>query len=87
MIDAPPFGFAFDNSYARALEGFFVECHGDVAPAPRILRLNVALAQDLGLDANALQSDEGAHILTGGVTPAGAAPLAMAYAGHQFGGF
>ena len=54
---------------------------------PRVLRLNLGLAAELGLDADALDGPEGAAILAGSVAPEGATPLAMAYAGHQFGGF
>ncbi|MBF9035814.1 YdiU family protein [Rhodobacterales bacterium HKCCE2091] len=78
---------AFDNSYARDLAGFYVPVTGDTAPAPRVLRLNRRLAEDLGLDTEALEAPEGASWLTGGTAPEGAEPLAMAYAGHQFGGF
>ncbi|MBA3908584.1 MAG: YdiU family protein [Rhodobacter sp.] len=85
MRDLP--AIAFDNSYARDLEGFYVPWTGTKAPAPKVLRLNTALAAELGLDASALATDAGAAMLSGGVTPEGAAPLAMAYAGHQFGGF
>jgi serine/tyrosine/threonine adenylyltransferase len=77
----------FDNTYARDLEGMYLPVQGDVAPAPRMLLLNVALADELGLDADALRSEAGLAMLTGGAMPQGAAPLAMAYAGHQFGGF
>ena len=77
----------FDNSYAQKLEGFYVPWAGSVAPAPRVLRLNRALAADLGLDADALNTAGGAAMLSGGVAPEGAMPLAMVYAGHQFGGF
>ncbi|MEZ5778167.1 MAG: YdiU family protein [Paracoccaceae bacterium] len=79
--------FAFDNSYARELDGFYVPWKGAVAPAPRMVKFNRALAEDLGLDPTALDGPQGAAIFTGSVAPAGAAPLAMAYAGHQFGGF
>lgn len=79
--------FAFDNSYARELDGFYVPWQGDTAPAPRIVAFNDALARDLGLDPAALNSPDGAAILTGSVAPEGALPLAQAYAGHQFGGF
>lgn len=84
---ADAFGFVFDNSYARDLEGFYVTCHGAPVVAPEILRLNTALAVELGLNPAALNTPEGARILAGASVPAGAAPLAMAYAGHQFGGF
>jgi uncharacterized protein YdiU (UPF0061 family) len=78
---------AFDNSYARDLEGLYVLWQGDLAPKPRVLRLNEALALELGLDPVALLGPDGAPALTGGISPTGAKPLAMAYAGHQFGGF
>ena len=55
--------------------------------APRLVALNVGLALDLGLDPEALGSDEGVAMLGGGQQPPEAQPIAMAYAGHQFGGF
>jgi len=85
MLDPPR--LEFDNTYARELEGFYVPWRGDKTPAPRVLRLNGSLAAELGLDAAALATERGAAMLTGAEPPEGAAPLAMAYAGHQFGGF
>ena len=79
--------FNFDNTYARELEGFYVQWQGAPAPAPKIVLFNSALADDLGLESNALNSPDGAAIFAGSVTPTGANPLAQAYAGHQFGGF
>lgn len=79
--------FAFDNSYHRDLSGAYAPWQGEKVPAPRLVRFNTALAQELGLDPEALDSPAGAAVLCGMRTPAGAAPLAMAYAGHQFGGF
>ena len=55
--------------------------------APRLVRLNVSLAGQLGLDADYLRSVEGLQLLAGNCVPEGSAPLAMAYAGHQFGQF
>jgi len=79
--------FQFDNSYARELEGFYVPWKGAEVPAPRMIRFNQPLAAELGLDVAALDSDAGAAIFAGHEVPDGAEPLAMAYAGHQFGGF
>lgn len=56
-------------------------------PSPRLVRLNTALAEELGLDSGALSSAEGVAVLAGNVVPVGAEPIALAYAGHQFGGF
>jgi uncharacterized protein YdiU (UPF0061 family) len=47
---------AFDNSYARDLEGFYVPWTGSRAPAPEVLRLNTALAAELGLDGKPLNT-------------------------------
>ena len=80
-------GFKFDNSYAVQLEGFYTPCHGDIAPAPKIIKLNHSLAESLGLGFEDLNESDIAIMLSGGISPKGAAPLAQAYAGHQFGGF
>ncbi len=61
--------FAFDNSYARELDGFYVAWEGAQAPDPRVLRLNLGLAAELGLDADALAGPDGAAILAGSVAP------------------
>ncbi len=79
--------FGFDNSYARELPGFYVAWKPDPVPAPRLLYLNVPLAEELGLDAAGLAGPEGAALFAGNLLPEGAEPIAQAYAGHQFGGF
>ncbi|HYA27216.1 MAG TPA: YdiU family protein [Acidobacteriota bacterium] len=79
--------FAFDNTYARDLEGFYVPWKAAQAARPRLVKFNRELAEELGLDADALDSETGARIFAGNEIPEGAAPLAQAYAGHQFGGF
>ena len=56
-------------------------------PEPKLIKLNHALAAELGLDAKALDSTEGALIFSGNKLPEGTATIAQAYAGHQFGGF
>jgi uncharacterized protein YdiU (UPF0061 family) len=79
--------FAFDNTYARKLEGFYVPWKAAQVARPELVKLNYELAEELGLDAAALDSEAGARIFAGNATPEGALPLAQAYAGHQFGGF
>src|ERR1700752_304308 len=79
--------FAFDNTYARELEDFYVAWKAAQVAQPRLVKLNHELAKELGLDAGALDSEEGARIFAGNDTPKGGGPLAQAYAGHQFGGF
>ncbi|GLS88000.1 UPF0061 protein [Cypionkella aquatica] len=72
----------FDNSYLRDLPGSYLRQAPDVAPAPEVVVLNTALAADLGL-----QIDDAAGWFSGAVVPPGADPAALAYAGHQFGGY
>ncbi|MGY6704758.1 protein adenylyltransferase SelO [Roseinatronobacter sp.] len=72
-----------DHSYARDLNGLYVPWQGQDWPDPQIVLRNDALARRLGLDVGALD----AGLLTGHALPDTARPLAMAYAGHQFGGF
>jgi uncharacterized protein YdiU (UPF0061 family) len=88
MPDTPTgLRFGFDNSYARLPERFFARVTPTPVAAPRLLRLNAALAEELGLDPVALSGEAGAAIFAGNALPEDAAPIAMAYAGHQFGGF
>jgi len=77
----------FDNSYARLPEHFYARMPPARVPSPGLIAVNDALAHDLGLDAGWLRSPEGVQVLAGNSVPEGAAPLAQAYAGHQFGGF
>ncbi|HET6605837.1 MAG TPA: YdiU family protein [Rhodopila sp.] len=77
----------FDNSYARLPDRFFARQNPVPVAAPRLIKLNVALAEQLGLDPEALASPEGVAVLAGNAVADGSAPLAMAYAGHQFGQF
>lgn len=79
--------FDFDNSYARLPERFYARVTPDPVRAPRLLLANADLAGCLGLDAEALSTPEAVLIFAGNQVPEGAQPLAMAYAGHQFGSF
>ncbi|ALT78144.1 protein adenylyltransferase SelO [Paucibacter sp. KCTC 42545] len=78
---------AFDNSYARELEGLYAHVQASRVPAPRLLRFNQALAAELGLDLEGFDQATLAALFAGMEVPVGATPLAQAYAGHQFGGF
>src|ERR1700733_6131569 len=79
--------FTFDNSYARLPDRFFVRQPPVPVETPRLVRLNENLARHLGLDAAQLATTEGVAFLAGNRVPEGGEPLAMAYAGHQFGSF
>jgi uncharacterized protein YdiU (UPF0061 family) len=77
--------FAFDNSYARLPERFYARLAPTSVSAPRLIRANDALARQLGIDPARLASMSGVEALAGNRIPEGAEPIAMAYAGHQFG--
>jgi len=79
--------FAFDNSYARLPDRFFARLRPTPVAAPRLVRLNKKLAWHLELDPGKLAAPEGVEILAGNRVPKRGEPLAMAYAGHQFGTF
>lgn len=79
--------FQFDNTYVRLPSAFFTPVEPTPVSAPTLIGLNRELAAELGLDIARLDSPEGLAILSGNERPDGAEPLAMAYSGHQFGGF
>jgi serine/tyrosine/threonine adenylyltransferase len=80
-------GWRLEHTYAELPQLF----HSPVAPTPvrepRLIAFNRPLATSLGLDADLLQTPEGAAIFAGNALPDGARPIAQAYAGHQFGHF
>lgn len=83
----PAATFRFDNTFARELRGFYESWPPATVPAPRLLFLNRPLAAELHIDLTALDDAATAALFAGNALPAGASPLAQAYAGHQFGGF
>ena len=80
-------GWNLDNSYARLPESFFTSQSPISVASPKLAAFNVPLASALGLDPEALQSEEGTGVFAGNRIPEGASPLTQAYAGHQFGHF
>jgi serine/tyrosine/threonine adenylyltransferase len=77
----------FDNSYARLPERFYANLPPTPVGRPRLVKLNTALAAELGLDAGLLASPAGVEVLAGNRIADGSTPIALAYAGHQFGNF
>ncbi len=74
----------FENSYLRDLPGTYLRQDPAVAPAPQLLVWNDALADDLGVQ---ISAEQATRWFSGAEVPPGAEPAALAYAGHQFGGF
>jgi len=81
-IDALP----FRHGYAGLPERFWQAVPPTRVTAPRLLSLNQPLAAELGI-ADLLRGDAATSMFAGNLVPASARPIAMAYAGHQFGHF
>jgi uncharacterized protein YdiU (UPF0061 family) len=77
----------FENTYAGLPGRFFSRTEANRVAAPKPIKLNEPLAKDLGIDPAFLRSEAGIAMLAGNAFPEGSTPLAMAYAGHQFGNF
>jgi serine/tyrosine/threonine adenylyltransferase len=80
-------GWKMDNSYSRLPKLFYSLQKPTTVKAPEVVIFNETLAEELGLDSEALKSDAGAAIFGGNEIPEEGTPLAQAYAGHQFGHF
>lgn len=74
------------HSYSSLPSRFYARVAPTPVPDPKLVVLNTSLARELGLDPDLLQP-EAAAMLSGNRLPEDADPIAMAYAGHQFGGF
>ncbi len=77
----------FDNSYANLPEQFYTRMDPKPVAAPKLIKANTAFAKLMGIDPVELETVEAAEVFAGNKIPDGASPLAMVYAGHQFGGW
>ena len=77
----------FDNTYVRELEGFYAPWQLDPPESPSLLVWNEALAQELGITPALLEQPSLTEVFAGAALPPGSNPIALAYAGHQFGHF
>ncbi|MDH4134351.1 MAG: YdiU family protein, partial [Gammaproteobacteria bacterium] len=77
----------FDNHFARLGESFFARVQPTPVAGPVLIKFNDTLARDLGISVNDASDATLAEFFSGNAVPPGAEPLAMAYAGHQFGHF
>jgi len=79
--------FELDDSFARELVGLHQPWQAVPVAEPSLVVLNEGLAEQLGIDVEALRSPAGIALLAGNAAPAGVTTVAQAYAGHQFGGY
>src|ERR1700692_2335052 len=80
-------GSAFIESYARLPVHFFTRVDPTRVADPTLIAFNSALASELGLDVQGLDARALAEIFSGNRAVPGTLPIAMVYAGHQFGQF
>jgi len=80
-------GWNLDNSYVQLPSIFYSEMTLNPVPSPKLVLLNETVVASLGLNSQALKSEEGIAVLAGNKAPSGSNPIAQAYAGHQFGHF
>jgi uncharacterized protein YdiU (UPF0061 family) len=75
----------FDNTYAALPERFYSRLNPEPVSTPHTVRVNDALAEQLGFDPEWLASQKGAEFAVGNHIVDGADPIATVYGGHQFG--
>ena len=78
--------FGFLHTYGALPERFYSRVNPTPVANPELVVFNTRLAEELGLNAAAVER-EAAAMFSGNHPPEDASPVAMAYAGHQFGGF
>jgi len=82
---------AFNNRYIKLGKDYSVETRPDPVKNPALIKFNHNLAEQLGLSETCLNAIENLPdsmaVFAGNQIPDGAQPIAMAYAGHQFGHF
>ena len=76
---------AFDNTYARLPSRFYAKLPPAPVAQPNLIKVNRPLAAELNINPSYLESEAGVSALAGNRLFDGSEPLAMAYAGHQFG--
>ncbi len=80
--------FNFDNSYAKLPSRFYAKATPEKFSNPTLIGFNQALASEtLGLNTDIFNEKALAELFSGQSIPQNANPIALAYAGHQFGHF
>ena len=77
----------FDNTYAQLSDKLFARQAPIPVSAPETVIFNKELSHELGLGFLEGNQEDIARLFSGNSIPKGAAPIAQAYAGHQFGHF
>ncbi len=80
-------GLAFDNTYARLADAFHQRVQPTPVPSPYLVSFSPDAAQLLDLDPAIAQTQEFVEAFAGNRPLPGSDPVAMKYAGHQFGSY
>ncbi|MGB5951032.1 MAG: protein adenylyltransferase SelO family protein, partial [Ornithinimicrobium sp.] len=76
-----------DDRFRTRLPELSLEWPPDIPRHPELMAINESLAHELVGATDWLTSDEGIAVLSGAAQIKGSTPIAMGYAGHQFGGY
>jgi serine/tyrosine/threonine adenylyltransferase len=87
MPPTPTLAAALQNSFAGLPDGFYSRVEPSPVRAPKLVGFNAQLATELGLTFDLSDPDAIAQVFSGNRVLPGSIPIAMAYAGHQFGHF
>jgi uncharacterized protein YdiU (UPF0061 family) len=75
----------FNNTYSQLPDHFYERIAPASFTAPKLIKFNRDLALELGFDLNGVSDSDLAQVFSGQKILEGSEPLAMAYAGFQFG--
>ncbi|MGH9436945.1 MAG: protein adenylyltransferase SelO family protein, partial [Terriglobia bacterium] len=76
-----------ENDYSRLPNTLYTRLDPTPVVNPKLIELNHSLADELGLKLELSDSGRLAQIFSGNDRLPGSQPIALAYAGHQFGSF
>ena len=79
--------FNLTNSYAMLPDVFYQKISPEPVKKPKLIKFNESLSRELNIDPKKINKENGSLFFSGNVLPKSSKPLAMAYAGHQFGNF
>ena len=85
-MTSPNIDVNFDNSYSRLPENFYEKINPESVTDPKLIVFNNDLGKKLGIG-NTRSKEALAKVFSGNLLPDGSEPIALAYAGHQFGNF
>ena len=79
------FNIDFKNSYVDLPKNFYARLKPETVKAPKLIKINEKLAENLGIDLSNIEISNLEDVFSGNKILSNSDPIAMAYAGHQFG--